>query len=238
MGMGLEVACEPFIERADVTCDCDAFDNDEIDELIEQASDLIAILSGGKITGECLRTVRPVADTACSPFAEWPKPAANRKQILLPGPNPTVTEIKIDGVVLSQNEYVIVDGVYLTRVDGVWPGNKNPFLPDTDDDTFSITYQVGHLPKLAKMATAELVCDWIKSDTRIGFNRALPQGARSASIAGVNIVLEQTLEEIRRRSILLPSMVRLLTAYAPDAGQSAVVYSPELTDGWILHEVV
>jgi len=235
--MGLEVACEPFIEREDVTCDCDAFDDDEIDELIDQASDLIAILTGGKITGGCTKTVRPVADTACSPFAERPLSASNRKQILLFGPNPTVTEVKIDGVVLNPTEYVMVNDVYLTRVDGVWPGNKNPLLPDTNDNTFSITYQVGHLPKLAKMAAAELVCDWVKSDVRVGFNRALPHGARSVSMAGVNIVLEQTLEEIRRRSILLPSMVRLLTGYAPDAGQPSAVFSPEIENGWILHQV-
>jgi hypothetical protein len=236
--MAVFTACHPFVDRTDISCDCDAFSDEEIEELIDQASDLVAVLTGGKIAGQCTQTVRPVGDHACSPFAERPIRSHNSKQILLPGPNPTVTQIKIDGTVLASSEYVMVDDVYLTRVHGVWPSNKNPLLPDTDDNTFSVTFTVGFLPALAKMAVKELVCDWVKSDVRLGFNRALPHGARSANIAGVNIQLEQTVEEIRRRSILLPSLVRLLTVYAPDAGQPAVAYSPELENGWILHTVV
>lgn len=235
--MAVETACQPFVQREDISCDCDAFSDEEIEELIDQASDLVAILTGGKIVGSCTQTVRPVGDHACTPFAERPLRHYNAKQIVLPGPNPTVTQVKIDGIVLDPSEYVIVDDVYLTRVSGNWPSNKNPLLPDTDDNTFSVTFTVGFLPALAKMAVKELVCDWVKSDVRLGFNRSLPHGARSANIAGVNIQLEQTVEEIRRRSILLPSLVRLLTVYAPDAGQPAVVYSPDLENGWTLHTV-
>jgi hypothetical protein len=110
-------------------------------------------------------------------------------------------------------------------------------LDDTEVGTFSITYEHGILPYIAKLAAEEIVCDMVRRDVRTNQAKSLPPSARSATIAGVSIQLEQQVEELRRRAILLPNLIRLLTIYAPDAGSPTTVYSPELEDGWILHRI-
>lgn len=243
--MSLLIACQPFLQREDVTCDCDLLDDETVELLIDQASDAIAILTGGKVSGECTDTVRPLRSTPylCHHhghgyYSPW-EVHDNRLSggITLMGPNPLVTQVKIDGVVLASSEYKLVDGVNLYRVEGRWPTKQNVLLDDTEDHTFSITYQFGILPYIAKLAAEEIVCDMIRRDIRTNQTKSLPPSARSATIAGVSIQLEQQVEELRRRAILLPNLIRLLTIYAPDGGSPTTVYSPELEDGWTLHRV-
>ena len=246
--MTVQVACEPFLQREDIECDCDALTDEEVEELIDQASDIIAILTGGKVAGECTTTVRPCAERKCGCSTRWGwpyDPGQSREEcvpckydaITLPGPRPIINEIKIDGVTLDPSEYAIIDGIYLARVEGRWPRHQNILKPDTDDGTFSIEFTYGDLPYIARLAAQEIVCDMIKRDAKSGQTKALPPSARSATIAGVSIQLDQQVEEIRRRTIILPNLIRLLTVYAPDGPQPAVVFSPELEDGWVLHRV-
>ena len=57
--MALQVACEAFITEAEVTCNCEPLDTAIIDGYIEQASDILAILTGGEVSGRGQRVVRP-----------------------------------------------------------------------------------------------------------------------------------------------------------------------------------
>jgi hypothetical protein len=243
--MALLIACEPFLEREDITCDCDAFDDEVVELMIDQASDAIAILTGGKVSGVCTDIVRPLKSTPypCNVdrhgyYNQWEiHDRFLSGGITLMGPNPSIVEVKIDGQVLPQSEYKIVDGVHLYRVEGRWPTKQNVLADDTEPNTFSISYQFGILPYIAKLAAEEIVCDMVRRDVRTNQTKSLPPSARSATIAGVSIQLEQQVEELRRRAILLPNLIRLLTIYAPDGGSPTTVYSPELEDGWILHRV-
>jgi hypothetical protein len=220
------VACEPFITVADIACDCDTEPVEELEALIAEASDIIAILTGGMITGRCTETVRPVGrDRTC-----WDASGG----ITLRGPDPEITAVTIDGAAFT--DYEILDDRILVRTDGQqWPTNQKPWQPDTDDGTFSVTYTYGNLPHLAKRAAADIVCDLLRS--KPNDTRRLAPNARAATVSGVSIQLEQTAMEIKRRALMIPNLVRLLTVYAPDAGSPAVVYSPELEDGWTLHRV-
>jgi len=221
--MALEVAGEPFVTVEDVDCDCDDADPGDIEALIDQASDIIAVLTGGKVAGRTTETVFPVpGEYGCGRVLNrgaW---------VALRGPNPTVDQILIDGVVFT--DHLILDGLWLVRTDGErWPHGQDPINP-----TFEVTYTYGlEVNVLARRACVAIVCDMLNN--RPDKPRKLAANARAATISGVNITLEQTAMEMKRRSFMIPDLVRLLTVYAPDGPQPSVVYSPEIEDPWVLH---
>lgn len=229
--MTLEVACEPFLDITEVDCDCDKLAPEVVQELIDSASDIIAILTGGKITGRCTTTVHPTIDKACSPVKR------DYQQLPLPGTEIFIDAVRVDGTLLDPTEYAILDERFLVRRSASWPGNRDPLNLDTGPNSFSVTFTNGSLPHLAKRAAREIVCDMVKTEPGSAKAQQLDPRARQVTVAGVSISLEQQVEEIRRRSIFLPSLIRLLTVYAPDSGQPSVVYSPELDNGWVLHTV-
>jgi hypothetical protein len=233
--MVLQVACQAFIEPEDVACDCGDTTEEEMSELIEQASDIVAIITGGKVSGECTDVVRPCGGRSCSCGSSRLSGCgcAPLNGITLAGPNPTVLEILIDGDPFE--DYAIVDGTLLVRTDGgAWPGYQDITRQPDQPGTFQIEYSYGWVPKLAQDAVSEIVCSFIKSgpqDTRKGH-----PNTRGMSIAGVQITLEQMADEIKRRAFLMPYVTRLLTVYAPNGPTPTFVYSPEL-EGWTLHTV-
>ena len=230
----LQVACESFIEVDDVTCECGDLSEEEIQELIDSASDVLAIITGGKVSGRCTNIVRPCGGSPCGCSRLSSCGCVPMSAITLAGPDTEIEEILIDGDPFT--DYAIVDGNLLIRTDGAaWPGSQDITLSSDQVGTFEITYLSGILPKLAQDAASEIVCSFIKtspSDTR----KAHPN-TRGMSIAGVQITLEQMASEIKRRAFMMPYVIRLLTVYAPDGPTPAVVYSPELEDGWKLHRV-
>lgn len=232
--MALEVACEAFITVDDVGCDCGDTTPAEIEAMIDQASDILAILTGGKVSGRCTDVVRPCGTSSCGCSRLSSCGCSPIDAITLPGPNPTVTEILIDGDAFT--EYAIVDGSELVRTDGKhWPGSQNITTPSTEPGTFEIT--VGHgmvIPQLAKDAAAEIVCSFIRTGPQD--TRKPHPNTRGMSIAGVNITLEQMASEVKRRAFMMPYVIRLITVYAPNGPSPAMVYSPEL-ETYRLHTV-
>lgn len=225
--MALQVACEAFIVGDDLTCDCEPLDSADIDDYIDQASDIITVITGGKVSGRCTDTVRPRnADRTHGHTLDG---------ITLRGPDPIVTGVLVDGVAFT--DFLILDGVNLIRTDGqLWPGSQDLTLVSTEERTFEVIYTYGlPISKLAQDACAEIVCSFIANDPQS--NRKGHPGVRGMTIAGVQISLEQQVMEIEKKAFLMPSVIRLLTVYAPDGPNPAVVYSPELEDGWKLHRV-
>lgn len=234
--MALQVACEAFILEADVTCNCEPLDTPTIEGYIDQASDIIAILTGGKVSGSCTDTVRPRNGTRTCGCTLMSACGCNSFDgISLRSPEPSVTSIKIDGVAFT--DYMILDENTLIRTDDqYWPGCQDVRLAATEEGTFEIVYDYGlPVPQLAKDACSEIVCFFVESDPQS--NRKQHPGVRGMTIAGVQISLEQQVLEIEKRAFMMPSVIRLLTVYAPDGPNPSVVYSPELEDGWKLHRV-
>lgn len=233
--MVLLVACQPFIEVDDVTCDCGDTTPEQIADMIDSASDILAIITGGKVSGRCEHVVRPRGASPCGCSRSSSCGCAPLSTITLAGPAPEITEVLIDG--LPFTDYAIVDGNRLIRTDGAaWPGSQDITKPSDQAGTFEITYTAGQLPQLAKDAAAEIVCSFIKGSPNDTSRKQHPN-TRGMSIAGVQITLEQMASEIKRRAFMMPYVIRLLTVYAPDGPSPAVVYSPELEDGWKLHTV-
>ena len=233
--MALQVACEQFITVDEIECDCGDTQPTEMGELIDQASDVLAVLTGGKVQGRCQEVVRPCNGSRCGCYQLWSCGCSPLDGITLAGPNPVIDEIKIDG--LAFTEYALVDGNRLVRTDGSnWPGSQDITTSSTEDGTFEITYTHGMVvPPLAKQAAAEIVCSFLSSTAQS--TRKPHPNTRGMSIAGVTITLDQMTEEIKRRSFMLPHVIRLLTVYAPNGPTPSLVYSPELEDGWRLHTV-
>jgi hypothetical protein len=235
--MALQVACEPFIEFEDIACDCGDTSEEEIALMIDQASDIIAIITGGKVAGRCEDIVRPCGGRSCSCGSSRLSGCGcvPVDGITLAGPNPVVDEVLIDGDLFE--DYALVDGTLLVRTDGAaWPGYQDITRPSDQVGTFEITYTHGlEIPKLAKDAAAEIVCSFIKSGPQD--SRKTHPNTRSMNIAGVQISLEQMADEIKRRTFLMPYVTRLLTVYAPNGPTPVIVYSPELENGWTLHTV-
>ena len=231
--MALQVACEAFIQPEDVECDCADIDEDVIIAYIDQASDILSILTNGKVSGICDDVVRPRQKNAsvCGCSSALSCSCSELSGITLMGPNPNVALVLMDGIPFD--DWIVVDQGLLLRTDGrAWPGCQDITKASSEPGTLEITYDYGNpVPQLAKDACAEIVCSFLKSPPQS--QRALHPQARGVSIAGVQISLEQVTEELKRRTFLLPYTIRLLTVYDPNPG--VVVYSPELEQGWTLH---
>jgi hypothetical protein len=177
-----QVACEPFILPADVTCDCDA-DDETLVKYIDSVSDVLAIMSGGKVQGVCCDVVRPrrVGGMACTCFERpWVGGGGGCmcgevRGITLRGPNPQITTILIDGNQFI--DYAIVDDRLLVRSDGrQWPACANITRPASERGTFEIDYKYGQpIPQLAMDAAAEIVCVMMSPEVQ---KPKLPAGTR------------------------------------------------------------
>ncbi len=112
---------------------------------------------------------------------------------LLPGyPVVSITEVKIDGVVLNSDEYRLDERRWLTRMsdsDGNaqwWPGCQDLSLPDTEVGTWSATYAYGEVvPQIGHRAATQLACEVYKSC--LGAECATPPGTVQKTRQGVTV---------------------------------------------------
>lgn len=237
--MARHAACEAFttqerLETFGCLCSLDEIvaAGYDIDDIIDAASDIVYWSSGGRITGRCSTTVRPCADTCACGRPGDACGCCRLDAIPLHGDNPVVTQVKIDGEVLSPADYGILDGHHLIRVatgdrPQSWPGCQSLWRPDTEEGTFSITYTSGLLPFVAEMAATEIACDLAAGSVK-GESK-LPPGTVGAIMDGVSVTLDP------EQLATFPWMQRLSGSFP--MGPRPVVWSPEVDDGWTLHTV-
>ncbi len=206
--------CTPWITGDDVAecCSVEASGGMIFDAVAEQASDLLFAISGRLFAGECgPRTVRPACDgcycgyqvlsrgyvvgpwdygypllslcdgclTACSPSL-----------VKLAGtPVREVSAVMINGDLLDPSEYRIYNDRYLQRLDSLrWPWSQNLGLPDTEENTFSITYTYGaDPPALGIAAAASIGCELYKACSSSTGECRLPSGVTRLTRQGVTI---------------------------------------------------
>jgi hypothetical protein len=240
--MTLRAAAEQFVSIADVRGDenCGCVDDATPDDtalgiLIDQASDTLTVLSGGKVFGR--RTiiarpsrVRPGCECTCG---------CRLDGIPLEGPDPVVTEVKIDGAVISDyglhsgrdGLYYLVRQATGDRPDS-WPSSQSGWRPDTEDDTFSITYTYGvHIDWIIERAALELVCDFAADD--ITKTNQLQPGTTTATLGGVQVAMNSggTLQERMDRLLsgeLGAAVTRFMSIHAPGGRRESEVWAPEL----------
>ena len=103
-----------------------------------------------------------------------------------------ITEVKIDGVALSGDDFRLDENRYLTRLGGgSWPACQDMALEDTEEGTFSISYGYGASPPaLGVSAAAQLACELYKAcDVDAGGSStcALPKGTTRVTRQGITI---------------------------------------------------
>lgn len=79
-------------------------------------------------------------------------------EVLLPYPVADIISVKIDGAVLPESAYRVVNRKLLLRVDGeAWPRCNDLSLPDTEEGTWSVTAKYGlAVPLLGQYAVGQL----------------------------------------------------------------------------------
>lgn len=105
-----------------------------------------------------------------------------------------ITEVKIDGAVFNASHYCVYQQGWLLRTDGdPWPSCQAVEKPDTEADTWSVTYQHGlDLPPEAVPLVGMYACELA---TRCkGGDCQLPAGVRVAHRDGVDFVVAEPSE--------------------------------------------
>lgn len=202
-------------EEVAACCGVEASTGNIYDDVIPAAQELLFELSGRQFAGLCGPVkVRPCRDN-CSCWggqrlayagggsrfiwagSYWQNGSSNcgcgcLSQVKLAGyPVQVITEVKIDGVPLSGDDYRLDANRYLTRVDGDhWPSCQDLSLDDTEDGTFSISYGYGASPPaLGVSAAAQLACEMYKAclDGVGGGDCQLPSGVTRITRQGITI---------------------------------------------------
>jgi hypothetical protein len=195
--------CSPWAELGDMPCQTYEADPNVMAMLCQFSSDVLYDLTGRQWPGLCLSTVRPQSGEAALGAVSWPgngyrQPwlvergvwgcSCNRSErsgcsfvpeIKLADRVVSVSQVKIDGVVVPTNEYRIDDHRYLVglrRPDGserTWPCCQDDGLPDTQPHTFSVSFTRGGYPPVGgTVAAASLACEFAKGMGLLGDDAA------------------------------------------------------------------
>jgi hypothetical protein len=222
--------------------------------VVEQATEILFQQSGRQFSGECEKTVRPSCD-ACScgyqvlsrgyvvgPWV-WGYPltyycdsclvSCSPSLVKLSGyPVQSIDEVLISGVALTPGtDYRLHNNRYAMRLnDGHWPFAQDLTLPDTEENTFSITYTYGVAPPASGVAAAaQLACELYKECA--GQDCALPKGTTRVTRQGITVdrLAFTTWAFSRNRAWQtgLPLVDAFLSAYNPAGLQRrSILYAP------------
>jgi hypothetical protein len=193
----------------------EAMDSDVQERALALASATLHRLTGRRVTN-CPITVRPNAGNgACfvpyngyshygvgafgpgmNAAGQWvnncgPTCSNPKVSVRLPRPVGRVDEVKVDGVVVPPADYQIMDGnmlVYIGSGAG-WPVSQDPYEPDTEVGTMSVTYINGYPPDLlAATAAGTLAMEYAKACT--GRKCRLPSGVTAIVRQGVAMEID------------------------------------------------
>lgn len=111
----------------------------------------------------------------------------NGCRVTLPSPVGSVTEVKVDGDVMSPSAYTLSgsDLLWAGTGDCPWPTCQNLALPDTADGTFSVTYLNSHpVDTLGAYAAGVMAMEFAKACT--GGKCRLPSSVTAVVRQGVS----------------------------------------------------
>ena len=240
----MDFACQVFATNADfisANCDCESLDADEITGLLEDASDLLAFMSSGRVTGRCSATIRPCRNSACGwwrPWRSWEtwgtwNCCCGADSVPLAEPLVSVDLVVIDGIVLPSGDYKVINHHELVRTDGHhWPGCQDVSKDLDEEGTWGITYTFGaRVPIFAKFAAIELACALSKGILPPG-RQQLPPSTTFAIHQGVQLGFGTRAGAVKDVAITLPYVQQFLALYGETGMDTGFVYAPEMYDGW------
>lgn len=237
------------------TCNLTGVSAEVTGTALEAASEVLFMLSGQRF-GLCEVTLRPCRRDCYGnywrgwgswwEFGTYPQPALINgawynmvcgfcgdncsctfvSETLLPGPINSVTEVKVDGVVLIKGvDYRVDDYRKLVRLGGVWPRCNDLNLADTEVGTWSTTIVYGEpVPTLGQLAVGELACEFIKLLTTGECD--LPPGVTNISRQGLSIDLAETSPDLLQFYAKFPISYLFLKTFNP----SGLTIRPRMYD--------
>jgi hypothetical protein len=137
-------------------------------------------------------------------------------EVALPGPVAHVTEVMIDGDVLSPALYRVRNSRWLLRIDGkAWPQAQDLTVPDNAEGAFTVKYGRGiPVPAAGLLAAGDLACELLKA--RTGGRCSIPSRAQSIARQGVNIELADVTTLFTEGLTGVSSVDRWLVAVNPN----------------------
>lgn len=224
--------CDPWVTAEQIAADpryCppgsgSGESDPDLEVLAERATEAMWAATGRRF-GVCQATVRPVH--RCHGDAYYSESGYGccdgTDQIPLHAPLVSVDEVKIDGAVFTGWQVWSIN--QLTRTDSdaaAWPRRQSVRLPDTEPDTFSITYTYGVVPpRQVLAATLELAVQfWL--DATGDPHCDLPQGTVSISRQGMSISLDE--ERVRATS---NRVIADAISLQPSQGIPSDIWSPD-----------
>ena len=214
------VLCSAWTTTDDVLTCCTAeigSDTTFLEASIAAASEALYLASGKQFVGICERTVRPCQTDACGCGTQilsrghlvgwdggcwggYDCGCQPTSRVKLAGYATEIVEVKIDGIVIDESEYELVRNKWLVhRGGGRWPSCQIDDLPDTEEGTFSVTYEYGKAPPvLGQLAAAALACEIVKSCTT-GVECALPDGVVRITRQGITVERSLFIQDERGR---------------------------------------
>ena len=243
--MTLREACETVIEVGDLgLCNCDwsslGLTGPETQTIMDDAANALARITHLPV-GRCTTTYRPCRK-GCSNF--WCG-CCGPEGIPLPGLNPTVTAVKIDGATVATSEYSVIrtaNSFLLQRYDAsgnflAWPHTQNIAIADTQVATFAITVSAGTYPDfITRNAVGELACDAL---SHLVAERETDDGAVAATGYGVSLDYRTTVSQAQTatETLALAGLSWLRRFVAANGGaRPAALWATELDYGWTLYE--
>lgn len=227
-----------------------------LDEAAAAANDILWVLSGRQFDGEAGPVkVRPYAGH-CYPdsFAgvPWSLQAWAAGAFFRPGwgHGPMLSVVTLAGVPVREIVAVKIDGAFLTaaeyRLDYSrdlvrmrdsanprkavrWPGRQIIDLPDTEPDTWSVTYTYGaDPPPMAVTAAKELGCEIYKMCSGAD-DCQIPSGVTKVVRQGVTLDRSALATALAAGAVGLASVDLFLGTYNPDQlPQRSAVWSPDI----------
>jgi hypothetical protein len=237
-------ACESvFLDPDDLTCDCKV-DGTELTEaqlvnLLESSSDLLAQVTGLPV-GRCMTIYRPCRSychgLGCSC-------GCNLDGILLPGLDPEVVEVRIDGALVPEAEWAMMrspsgdrylERFFSTGYSRPWPSSQPVGLPHTATGTFSVTVEAGTdiLDPVTQMAVNDIVCEIL---TKMDGDRETEDGAVSAVAYGVSLDYRRFGDPTDQETMALAGLSWIRRFVLAHGGANySVIDSNDLHNGWEL----
>jgi hypothetical protein len=213
--------CEPW--PANFTCDITCESPSATGSALQTATEILWALSGRQF-GPCEVTLRPCRKNCTdqvfwgNQFLPWsgsyPQPAligggwfnlvcgsctgdcacTSLSEVVLPQVVNEILEVKIDGVVLGDDEYRVDNGNVLVRLDADWPWCQELNLPDTEEGTWSVTAEYGlPVPEAGKWAVGELACELLQAMR--GDECRLPANVSAMTRQGVSFTFTDLLKD-------------------------------------------
>jgi hypothetical protein len=240
--------CEPWATIADVGSPCDdyAFDPTLLEDSLLIASTALYHLTGRHWPGLCEDTVRPCGyrrPDSCGCLSSRTCGCRRLSELRLPGVVAEVGEVKIDGEVVAPARYRVDDHrwlVYLPESDTAqrqgWPCCQRLDRPDTEPDTWSITYTHGPLPPVGGIrAAAQLGCQLALAfqPETVGDCR-LPKNTVNVARQGITVALRDPAALFQEgstglndvdlwiNSVLLGAKRRRASVWVPGAGRQGI----------------